>query len=102
MQGNRKIIDRIAFVMWSFFSYLFLAFGAWLFFRLLFNAEYYPGSEYNLGHGPKLWRVLWDVFRALVFGPAPVVMIGLLFHRFALRSKTNRIDKSNPSSFVGK
>lgn len=102
MQSNGNIIDRIAFVMWSVFSYSFLAFGAWLFFSLLFTAEYYPGPEYNLGYGPKLWNVLWDVFRALFFGPAPVVLLGLLFRRFALQSKTNRFDKSKTGFTVEK
>ena len=66
MQINGKLTDRIAFVVWSFFSYLFLVWGAWMFFNLLIFAEYYPGSEYNLGNQPKVWEVLWEIFLVLL------------------------------------
>ncbi len=102
MLGNGKVTDRIAFVMWSFFSYLFLAWGTWMFCYLLFYGEYFPSAEYNLGNAPKIWEVLWDIFRALFFGPALWILPGLLFRRFALQSKTNRFDKRNTRFSVGK
>ena len=95
MLGTGKATDRIAFVTWSFLSYLFLAWGTWMFFTLLINGEYYPGSEYNLGNWPKIWEVLWELLSVLVLSSAPWILLGLLFRRFASQSRTNRFDKRN-------
>ena len=95
MQIKTETVGQVAFVMWSFISVLFFAFGAWLFLDLLFNAEYFPGPEYSFGSGPKLWEVLWDVSGALFIIPAPWILVGLLFRRFASRSKCNRLQENN-------
>lgn len=39
MQYKIGIIDRITFVMWSFFSYLFFAWGTWMLLGLPFRRE---------------------------------------------------------------
>ena len=101
MQVNIKTVNRFAFVMWSFLSNVFLAFGAWLFLDLFFTAEYFPSSEYNLGTGPKLWEVLWDVSSALIVIPAPWILIGLLFRRFAFWSKSNRLPGKSTRFSIG-
>ena len=95
MQIKTETVGQVAFVMWSFLSILFFAFGAWLFLDLLFNAEYFPGPEYSFGSGPKLWEVLWDVSGALFIIPASWILVGLLFRRFASRSKCNRLQENN-------
>jgi len=102
MKSESNIIDRIAFVMWSVFSYLFLALGAWMFCYLLFYGEYFPSAGYNLANAPKIWEILWDISSALLFGSAPWILLGLLFRRFALQSRTNRFDKRDTRLSVGK
>ena len=102
MLGTGKVTDRIAFVVWSFFSYLFLVWGIWMFFNLLIFAEYYPGTEYNLGNQPKVWEVLWELLTTLALVSAPWILLGLLFRRFASQSRTNRFDKRNTGLSVGK
>lgn len=92
MPGTEKLIDRIAYIVWTFFSIVFLALGIWLFFYILFTGQYVPGPEVKDHNGLKLWRVAWDILRALIFGPAPVVLLGLLFRRFALMS----VARGNP------
>jgi len=102
MKEAEKIIDRIAYVVWTIFSCLFMALGIWLFFYLLLTGEYIPGPEVKTDIGLKLWRVAWDILRALIIGPAPAVLLGFLFRRFALLSKPSRIDPIDTRISAGK
>ena len=87
MQTEGKVIDRIAYYLWNFFSYLFFAIGVWMILTLLLNAEYWPGEEYSRMNAPKMWEVLWEIFRALVFAPAPFLLLAVLFRHFASKAK---------------
>jgi len=94
-----KIIDRIAFVTWSFFSYLFFGFSILVFLFFLFNGKYNP--ELEPGRYLKIWEVLWDI-RGLVIAPAPFLLLGLLFRRFGSQSKSSDQAGKSVSNAVGK
>lgn len=84
IETNGKTVDRVGFVLWSFFAYVAFGLAAWFFLHFLLFAEYVAPTEY--GRGLKVWHVLWDM-RGLVLLPGIFVLFGLLFRRNAFKSK---------------
>lgn len=86
-------IDRVAYVMWSGFSYLFFLIAISFFVRYLFVAQ----LSFETGEFPMAWEVLVNVLTGWLTVPAIFALFGFLFRRFAKQVKPNKLEPRKPN-----
>jgi len=89
------MINRVAFIMWRFFAFLFFGISIWMFFTLLLKGTYAPIIDQR--DPPKTWEVLWDI-RGVVVGPIIYMLPGVLFWWFSSLFKRKLQNQGNKVS----
>ena len=94
-----NMINRIAFIVWRFFAFLFFGISVWFFFGVLLTGTYAP--TFKMSDPPKVWEVLWDL-RGVVVLPAIYMLPGLLFWWFGSLFKRKLQSQRNEVGVVSK